>query len=112
VTNMKIEAGKTYKTRGGKDAFVYCVDAPGEYPIHGRVDNLFRCWTANGKWINHVEDDNDLMPPAPPRISQTVWVNVHKDGLIIYTSKSHANLTDPVFTIRHAVPCRLEEIVE
>jgi len=109
---MKFEAGKTYKTRGGKDAFIYAVDAPGDDPIHGRVGDTVRSWRNDGRYLQRCEDDYDLIPPEPPRISQTVWVNVHKDSLIIYTSNSHANLTDPDFTIRHAVPCRLEEIVE
>jgi len=111
---MKFEAGKTYKTRGGDDAYIYAVDAPGPYPIHGRVLGHEEGWARDGQYFagSRLSDHLDLTLPAPPRISQTVWVNVHKDSLIIYTSKSHANLTDPDFTIRHAVPCRLEEIVE
>lgn len=42
---MKFEAGKTYKTRGGEEAFIYCVDAPGACPIHGRIGNDMIRWT-------------------------------------------------------------------
>ena len=110
---MKFEAGKTYKTRCGSSAIIYCVDADGDFPIHGAIDGRSEDWDESGNYYGDgTHCTLDLMPPAPPRISQTVWVNVHKDGIVVCFTRDAANLTDPDFTIRHAVPCRLEEIVE
>jgi hypothetical protein len=33
----KIELGKTYRTRDGREVKIYAVDGGGEFPIHGGV---------------------------------------------------------------------------
>lgn len=60
------EPGKIYKTRGGEDALIYCVDAPGEYPVHGRVGGYSKSWTLEGMILGlyHTECDYDLLPGA------------------------------------------------
>ena len=111
---MKFEAGKTYKTRGGEDAYIYAVDAPGPYPIHGRIGEDIRAWKRDGSHIDkNVERICDLMPPAPPRVSRLAWANVDKDGNIgMYYTEAGAKEWAHDRIARLAVPCRLEEIVE
>jgi hypothetical protein len=55
-----IDLTKEYKTRGGHDVVLYCDDAPGAYPVHGRVmrDSGYNVetWTATGR---HYDDDEE-----------------------------------------------------
>ena len=43
---------KPCKTRDGCDVVIYCTDAPGHWPIHGRVDGLPApcCWRVDGTY--------------------------------------------------------------
>jgi hypothetical protein len=113
---MKFEPGKSYKTRGGEDALIYCVDAPGLTPIHGRVHGRFgadmHCWTESGMIASVTNHDFDLIAPEPGRISRVGFINIHKDGSICFyrggeASEEKWNFSD--FS-RVAVPCRIEEI--
>jgi hypothetical protein len=61
---MKFEPGKTYKTRSGDDALIYCVDAPGDEPIHGRIGQHIMAWPASGEWAVGPEYKLDLVPHA------------------------------------------------
>lgn len=51
---MKLESGKTYKTRDGRIAKVLCTDAPGEYPCVGYINEtdkyppMAETWKLNG----------------------------------------------------------------
>ena len=51
---MKLELGKFYRTRDGLKVQLYCLDAVGEYPVHGRTfdggDHHPRGWTAEGDY--------------------------------------------------------------
>jgi len=63
----KIEAGKKYKTRCGYEARIYCVNAGGDYPVHGayKIEGhswLLVRWKADGKAMSTGEDfELDLM---------------------------------------------------
>lgn len=52
---MKIEVGKFYKTRDGRKARIYTLDAGGTRPIQGAVndDGIWRmeAWYTSGKYI-------------------------------------------------------------
>ena len=63
MTNTVFIAGQTYKTRDGREALIYCTDAPGDYPVHGRVGKCMRWWTLAGRHRLAAPDgDADLMP--------------------------------------------------
>src|SRR5690625_1364923 len=52
---MKIEAGKEYRTRGGKKAIVYAVNRGGSFPVHGAIKHedmwTVESWTCDGTSI-------------------------------------------------------------
>ncbi|MHB1310502.1 MAG: hypothetical protein ACYC3L_00700 [Gemmatimonadaceae bacterium] len=113
----KFEPGKTYRTRDGREALIYCTDAPGEYPIHGRVagDPDPNSWTASGRYASdaHGSSLRDLLPPVPPRIREKRWCNVWPGGRAFeYETADAARKIVDRSCIRIAVPCELVEIVE
>jgi hypothetical protein len=108
---MKFEAGKTYKTRGGEEAFIYCVDAPGSLPVHGRIGSAIYCWTVGGNILPICSHKDDLIAPEPERISQTVWVSIYKnDPPSVDSTKENAERYATKNALRVAVPCLLTEI--
>jgi len=111
---MKFEPGKTYKTRCGEDALIYCVDAPGALPIHGRIGATLYCWTEGGHILSICSHKDDLIPPEPARISCIAYVNDYgKDGIVVHNAEESARMTGIYGkAARIAVPCRLEEIVK
>ena len=76
---MKIELGKTYKTRSGNSTYkVVCVDAPGEHPViaydvEGGVVSVF---TSCGRLFNNgVDSGVDLISEVVPKIVR--YMNVY-----------------------------------
>ena len=45
-----IEAGKTYKTRGGEEAVIYATDGVGNHPIHGAISGRMHTWMLDGRY--------------------------------------------------------------
>lgn len=107
---MKFEPNKTYKTRSGEEAFIYCVDAPGACPIHGRIGNDMIRWTESGNMISTHKHPYDLISPEPWRISRIVYVNDYKEGIVSHNTEESARSAACGRPARTAVPCRLEEI--
>ena len=111
-------AGQTYRTRDGREALIYCTDAPEPWPIHGRIDGRpgSQCWGSGGAFnANALQSLGDLLPPAPPRIREKRWCNVQHDGTVrTYKTEADANYRAPASGLyaRVAVPCELREIVE
>ena len=72
------EAGKTYRTRDGREARVYATDGGPEWPIHGAIKRdggewISHNWRANGRLWNKAGDSHfDLMPPK-----REAWVNIY-----------------------------------
>ena len=109
---MKFEARKSYKTRGGEEAFIYCVDAPGAMPIHGRIGTVLYCWTEGGHILSIYSHNDDLIAPEPERMSRKVWVNIYsQDPYFCYETEQSAKSASRGH-IRIAVPCLLTEITE
>lgn len=93
---MKVEMGKQYRTRDGREVRIYAVDGGGHKPIHGAVMN-------NGKWVSHiwtaagllqdVQCSSDLIE-VRPRIQREVWVNVYPaflDSDMVHSTKRLAD---------------------
>ena len=109
-------AGQTYRTRDGREALIYCTDAPEPWPIHGRIDGRpgSQCWGSGGAFnANALQSLGDLLPPAPPRVRERVYVNLCVHGHTYYPDAAAAKsawCADPKGRV--AVPCELVEIVE
>lgn len=65
------EAGKTYPTRDGREAFIYCTDAPGCRPIHGRIGGMAASWDKNGRNFYKSPMNIDILLPALDRAPMT-----------------------------------------
>lgn len=83
---MKIEMGKQYKTRDGRDVRVLCIDGPDKnYPVVAAVNNgdgddywTPEDFTEDGTYV--VDDPgsvNDLIEVKP---EITEYVNIYSDG--------------------------------
>ena len=114
MTHPVFIVGRTYKTRDGHEALIYRTDAPGDYPIHGRVGKEVRSWTAAGGYYpGSGNRGSDLMPPAPERINLKVWANLGVHGeMIVWKTEISARHCAPPVADRTAVPCMLVAIVE
>ena len=91
---MNWQPGQEYKTRDGRRARVYAVEAVGEWPIHGAhfLEGVWRAtaWRTDGKWYETLDSTNDLMPPLP--VKHVYWLNVYENGHIsTWTEKHLAN---------------------
>ena len=78
---MKIELGKWYRTRDGREVRIYAVDAGGDYPVHGAVLGeegwQFNSWALDGRWCPKMTLAVDLVE-VRPRIKREVWVNLYR----------------------------------
>lgn len=111
---MSFEAGKTYKTRDGRDVIIYRTDARSMYPIHGCYmedgEEFPMSWMPNGSENPIAKHPLDIMPPRPEPISVKMWANVYDDGMRVY--RSEATARGSTTAIRKAVPVMVTEITE
>ena len=91
---MKIEMGKQYRTRDGRDVRIYAVDGHPELTVHGAVkleDGWEICgWRSDGRLGGYTITDSDLIE-VKPRIKREVWVNVYSMCQTIWPSEEAAN---------------------
>ena len=78
----KIEMGRVYRTRDGREVRIYAVDGGGEYPVHGARESdegwIGSVWGRDGNFhMNKFSCDHDLIE-VKPRIQREVWVNVYR----------------------------------
>ncbi len=107
-----------HTTRDGRKVTIYCTDAPGDYPIHGRIEHRGDpvSWRFDGEYDGGSSPLDLINAPAPvERIDQTVFVNVWRANKTYHTTQRQAE--DAIGDIgvipdRTAVRCRLVEIVE
>ena len=89
----KFDPTKPCTTRDGRAVVIYCTDAPGLWPIHGRIQDHSepRSWHANGRYWSAGETCFDLINvPQPKR----VWYfNVYEDKCAIggYLTRASAD---------------------
>jgi len=93
---MKIEVGKEYKTRGGQTMLVVYKSQVGKefqfLAINKEDDDDAYWYTDDGRLYQFIEDDEDLVSPAPKKINVSAWANVCPSGVsILYESKDHAD---------------------
>lgn len=66
MKDLKIEAGKFYRTREGHKARIYAADGSGEFPVHGAIyydDGGCRAvtWTSDGSYMRGDESGIDII---------------------------------------------------
>lgn len=73
-----------WHTRNERDVVIYCTDAPGAYPIHGRISDGFlaRSWDIEGRSSAVGVDDDDLINRAAPTVSVPVD-KLHDGGVYL-----------------------------
>jgi hypothetical protein len=81
---MKIEMGKQYRTRDGREVRIYAVDGGSNYPVHAATKGgdgwYVNKWASDGRYnTGVVESPSDLIE-VKPRIKRECWVNVYRDG--------------------------------
>ena len=92
----KIEMGKQYRTRDGKEVRIYAVDGVGAYPVHGAIRHeygwSFAGWTNDGIDVVGSSGCRDLIE-VKPRIKRDVWLNVYEEEhiAICYLTKELAD---------------------
>lgn len=76
----KFEAGKTYKTRDGREARIYATDAGGDFPIHGAMKYgiawVSQSWRVNGACDHSINGHPFDLLPEPCEF----WINVYPNG--------------------------------
>lgn len=90
-----LNGSRPVTTRDGRKVTLYCVDAPGEWPVHGRVEGTYQpsSWGLNGCVFCGSHSSRDLIQP-PRRFKYEGWVNVYADmgGSILYPTQEDASL--------------------
>jgi len=92
----KIEMGRFYRTRDGREVRIYAVDGEDDYPVHGAVKPINgkwfpSLWTPSGRACNPMIDSNLDLIEVKPRIKREVWVNVYRDCVTVWNTKETAD---------------------
>lgn len=91
MTTKPLDLTKPIKCRDGVVPTIYCTDAPGQYPIHGRLPGYNQpvCWRSDGRYrADGEEGQYDLVNVPEPLV---VWLNIFEDGLTTtYKTKESA----------------------
>ena len=81
---MKIEMGKQYRTRDGREVRIYAVDGYETVPVHGAIKQeagwVQVGWRADGNWSGYGSGNAADLIEVKPRIKRKLWVNVYSDG--------------------------------
>ncbi len=91
-----IDPKKQYRTRDGREVRIYAVDGGNGWSVHGAVLGeagwMATIWNAIGR-RSKLDETNDDLIEAKPRIQREVWVNVYPDGVL---TKEAANKYTPM----------------
>ena len=93
---MTIDMNKQYKTRDGRGVKIYTVDAGGDFPVHGAINELggwiMYSWLRDGRSWGITEVSNEDLVEVKQRIKRDVWINIYpheeKLGLAHITKES------------------------
>lgn len=115
---MKVEAGKFYRTRSGRKAFVGAVNThfehlqPVVHALGWEADKSgASTWTAHGRVWEEGEDESDLVAEWREPIKGEAWAYVYDDGdHVFWTSKKSAEELN--IDARPIVRIRYEEVPE
>ena len=92
-----IDWTKPVQTRDGRKVMIYCTNAPGMYPVHGRIEGERRAssWTLDGAVIEGSRGPCDLVNVPPKMLKVDCWINVYPDKVQIHVSRFGANNNAP-----------------
>lgn len=80
---MKIEVGKTYKTRNGNIVFIHSVSRKGEGSIVGEIgvgSFVFRAWRSDGVFPSvYVDNQWDLVSEVKEKLKVTFHMDMPED---------------------------------
>lgn len=81
---MKIEVGKTYRTRDGRKVRIYAVDGDSGRPIHGATYShgewYAACWTNDGRFYANECAEDIIGEWTEPRPRLLAWK--HRNGTL------------------------------
>lgn len=96
----KIELGKTYRTRDGREVRIYAVDGGTGNLVHGAYQSSSGYW-ASAEWYAHSgefsvwhKDQHLDLIEVKPRIKREVWVNVYRNENGLDVSRPQASKVD------------------
>lgn len=93
-----LDGSRPVTTRDGRKVTLYCVDAPGDWPVHGRVEKHDDplSWGWNGRYTLWAEQSSDDLIQQPRRFKYERWVNVYSDrvGGLWYLTRAQAAVGD------------------
>ena len=107
----QIDHTKCYQTLDGQPVRILCVDAPGDYPVIGYIDDGVsdpEAWTASGKYFS---DSNSPSPEDLVEVREkrrlNGWINVFSDGVgeIAWQSKEQADSNASRINSKRRVAC-------
>lgn len=94
MSEMKVEMGRTYRTRDGREVRIYAVDGLGNREVHGAI------YTPKDGWEHRAWFPDGMMYTYPsgadlvevrPRIKREVWVNLYPNGVNAMRSREQAD---------------------
>lgn len=96
---MKIEMGKQYKTRDGREVRIYATDCgTGVQQVHGAVKRenggwYPASWSISGVFRNGSNPNPIDLVEVKPRIVREAWLNVydHDRGDVLWSTKQQAD---------------------
>lgn len=93
---MKVEMGKEYRTREGREVRLYALDGGGTYPVQGAVRDgtgwIQQSWAESGVWMTSEADHDNNLEEVKPRIKRTVWLNVYGvEAAVLSITSSHCS---------------------
>ena len=75
----KIEMGRVYRTRDGREVRIYATDGGGHKPIHGAIREGESWVVASWLYDGVAALDCNSLIEVRPRIKREVWVNVYPE---------------------------------
>ena len=108
----KIELGKTYRTRDGREVRIYAVDHYGYYCVAGAVLEggawKTASWAATGRLNTGGSEHPDDLIEVRPRIKREVWLNVYPDRQACHSEKGaadHHRSPDAIACVKLTIDC-------
>ena len=89
-----LDGSRPVTTRDGRKVTLYCIDAPGHWPVHGRVENHDSpCgWTHEGYFFSSAAGISLDLIQLPRRFKYEREANVTREGgLFLYSTKEDAS---------------------
>jgi hypothetical protein len=83
MSEKKFDPTKPCRTRDGRKVVIYCTDAPGDNPIHGRIEGctMLVLWTLLGSYdYDDGEEHKYDLVNIPQK--QELWLNIYPTSVM------------------------------